>query len=1040
MSRKWQPRLGRSPRTGPTPTPVGTPTPARRLVTSGIFDAEFYAAAVGRDFETPHEAAEDLVASRAGSKPSPHPFLMTSNLPKWLAPVWERGDVGSLLRCLRTERGVVKPLGPLLAPTALGVTPETLMEKPGGALAWFLEHSTSETPMPVPDGYPGPAPSAGQARAAMLETARTFRRHKDLHVARRTDTWDEAAETSWKQRWAAAPLPDVEGPLVTIVTPVRNRPGQILEAIASVQQQTLDSWEMVIVDDGSVDETPEVVEQAAAADPRIRLLRREHGGVSAARNAAVADARGRYLAFLDSDNTWRPDFLRLAVAALHGQDLDAGYAGIKLALAEGDPPSYRAFEGGLEHLMVLNHVDLNILVCRTDVAREVGGFDTTLRRWVDHDFAIKLARRGDLALLPFIGCDYDHREDAADRITTSESDSWQFVVISNHWVDWPAMQAGLAERVTGRVSVVIPTYEDHKLTVAAVNAVLEHSVGHDIEVVLIDNGSALEVGMQLVGTFLTEPRVRYERMPRNFNFAAGCNIGFARSTGEFIVFLNNDTEVREGWLPPLLAELADDVAGVQPLLLYNDDTIQAAGTVFPVEGFLPCHFLAGHPREDAVHSAGQRFEAVTAAAVLLRAADVVAVRGFDPIYRNGMEDVDLCLKLRELRPGGFRVATESVVTHFESKTPSRHDWSAANRVEFMRRWAGRLPASDADKYDRAGFTLAHVGGDSLPVPVPRPVVVRTPPVDAVTGLPRLRWGIRLPSIPGPKGDLWGDTHLAESLAAGLRRLGQEVVTYRHGSHGVPASYLDDVVLGIRGLDMIPARPGQVNALWIISHPEDVATEELNGFDLVFAASAPWAAGLAERSGREVLTLLQATDRTRLPGREIPRGDGSEPIFVGQKTSRRERAIVNDSIAAGLHFVVHGPGWDGLLPEGVWQSTNVPNEELTTLYREHGLVLADHWPDMAAEGFIANRLYDAVGAGARVISDEVAGVEELFGGAVQVYRSAEDLARLCSPEGREAFPDDDELDAIADRVAAEHSFDARARQLLEAVLDVRLKKS
>ena len=101
---------------------------------------------------------------------------------------------------------------------------------------------------------------------------------------------------------------------------------------------------------------------------------------------------------------------------------------------------------------------------------------------------------------------------------------------------------------------------------------------------------------------------------------------------------------------------------------------------------------------------------------------------------------------------------------------------------------------------------------------------------------RLRWGIKLPSIPGPSGDHWGDTHLARSLANALRELGQDVVTYRRGTHQSYASYLDDVVLGIRGLERIHPQAGKINVLWVISHPDDVSVDELQSFDLVFAAS------------------------------------------------------------------------------------------------------------------------------------------------------------------------------------------------------------
>lgn len=587
-------------------------------------------------------------------------------------------------------------------------------------------------------------------------------------------------------------------------------------------------------------------------------------------------------------------------------------------------------------------------------------------------------------------------------------------------IDWATV---LGERVAGRVSIVIPTFQDGAMTSRAVASVLRNRGDADVEVVVIDNGSEPAVGQHLVASFLTDDRVGYHRMPRNLNFAQGSNVGFARSTGDVVVFLNNDTEVRPGWLEPLVAALeADDVLGAQPLLLYPDDSIQTAGTVFPARDTIPCHFLVGHPPEDAERLGDQRFHVVTAAALAMRAADVAALQGFDTAFVNGMEDVDLCLRAHELRAGDFLVTPASKVTHHEGKTPGRGARIPQNRAVFMDHWRGRLPQPEPERWAAAGFRLAHVAGDSQPVPSPRPLVVREPS-------PLLRWGIKLPSPGGEKGDRWGDTHFADSLAVSLRALGQEVVTYRHEAHANPAAGFDDVVLGIRGLDVIGPVPGKVNLLWVISHPDDVDPAELAGFDRVFAASAAWADEMSARSGRKVDVLLQATDLRRRADLTHPVGSGEHPVFVGGTTPSRDRAVVRDAIAAGVPIEVHGPNWIGKIPRDRVASTYVPNEHLMDLYRRHGLVLADHHADMAERGFLANRLFDAVASGARVISDPVPGIE-LFGGAVQAYTSVEELALLCSPAGRSRFPDDDAMTRIAERVAAEHSFDHRAEQLLE----------
>lgn len=100
---------------------------------------------------------------------------------------------------------------------------------------------------------------------------------------------------------------------ISIIMPLYNKENLVLSSIASVQAQTFSDWELVVVDDGSTDAGPEQV--AALGDARIRLIRQANGGVSAARNRGIAEARCELLAFLDADDTWLPGFLQ-AIAAL----------------------------------------------------------------------------------------------------------------------------------------------------------------------------------------------------------------------------------------------------------------------------------------------------------------------------------------------------------------------------------------------------------------------------------------------------------------------------------------------------------------------------------------------------------------------------------------------------------------------------------------------------------------------------------------------------------------------------------------------------
>jgi glycosyltransferase involved in cell wall biosynthesis len=112
--------------------------------------------------------------------------------------------------------------------------------------------------------------------------------------------------------------------LVSVIVPTYNRRETIQAAIASVQRQTFQDWELIVVDDGSSDGTADLIE---GSDPRLVLIRQENQGVNAARNAAMLRARGSYIAFLDSDDEWLPHHLELSVAffrAHPGEDFLSG--------------------------------------------------------------------------------------------------------------------------------------------------------------------------------------------------------------------------------------------------------------------------------------------------------------------------------------------------------------------------------------------------------------------------------------------------------------------------------------------------------------------------------------------------------------------------------------------------------------------------------------------------------------------------------------------------------------------------------------------
>lgn len=1019
----------------PTPPPPAAappaPTdPADVLVAAGVVDQEWYAALAGRAFATDLDAARHYLDHGRVDGLSIHPLLE----PAYLAPSsWREAKTDPAFAYVK---GLLKKSPhPLLDIEAYDAAHPTARSHRGKALGHFLEHARESTPFPP---TPGPATSAttwGEWRLTMLDWAAEWAELARLDVPRVSDSWDEQADHGFVQQWARAGVPDADPtPTVTIVMPVRNRASEVGRAIDSVAAQTLTSWTLVVVDDGSTDGTLAVLDERAAADPRITVLRQDARGVCAARNAGLAAATGEYVAFLDSDNVWVPHFLDVATSALQGTHARAGYSAVRVLRKDGQV--FRAFDGGRDHLLVANHVDMNALVVERSLLDEVGVFDEDLRRWVDHDLVLRITDVTPLRFLPFVGPVIDESEPRLDRISLSESGAWINRVLEKALIDWD--EAAAAPRTPGRVSVLLSASGEWEAVAECVrslyDSVADADGGRDLEVVVVDHGADRVASALLAAVVAGDERVSVLRRARTVSRTLALDLALAASTGEHVALLEPDVRVREGWLDRVLDVLADpDVAGAQPLLLHPTGTVRCAGWWFAGGRTLPSPFLADHPGDDARALGPIAVSAVSGRAAVLRADQLVAAHGLDTRLLDDWSDVDLCLRLAGGRNRPFRVVTTTQVTQPKPEGPVPARPARDDAQTFLDRWGAGLPGPDGDLH--AALGLAVVGLDSSGQrqrgigAVARPVLVRTP-VQVSEGAPRLRWALRIAAHEGPAGDKWGDVHFAEDLARSLRGLGQQVVVDRRGAVDRPTSYLDDVTLVIRGYDRVVPRPGTVNLLWVISHPDLVTPREVLEYDAAFAASTQWSQRMSGWAGVPVEPLLQATNPALFhPDRAAEPGTPAHDVlFVG--IGREHRVVVEQAVAQGIDVAVYGQRWAGILPAQYVAGEYIDNRQLGAYYAAAGVVLCDHWADMAAEGFAANRLFDAVASGTRVVSDQVAGAEETFGRAVQWFHDGPDLRRIVVDERDALFLPDEERRAQAIEFGRAHSFDARARTLLD----------
>jgi hypothetical protein len=233
--------------------------------------------------------------------------------------------------------------------------------------------------------------------------------------------------------------------------------------------------------------------------------------------------------------------------------------------------------------------------------------------------------------------------------------------------------------------------------------------------------------------------------------------------------------------------------------------------------------------------------------------------------------------------------------------------------------------------------------------------------------------------------MWGDHWLRCDLEDAFRRAGHIVVDSAADASLV--LYLFGYPPARLGYTTFPR--GSFNAVWIHSHPDLVDAPQLSTFDRIYCQSSVFAARLRAR-GLEVTELMGAAAK-----RAVESTPDYDVVFVGN--ARPEfafgRAVIRDLGDQPWDVRIWGDRWEDKVPARYLQGRYYPNNQLARLYARSKIVLNDHHEDMAREGFVSFRVFDALAAGALVISDRSPGVTQVFGDTVPQYESASDLHDL-----------------------------------------------
>ena len=199
-------------------------------------------------------------------------------------------------------------------------------------------------------------------------------------------------------------------PTVSVIMPVWNREKFICRAIQSVLAQSYMPHEIIVVDDGSNDSSRDVVRGRFATEINsgiVRLIEKPHTGVCDTRNAGLKSATGDLIAYLDSDNTWRRDYL-LVMAALFSsaKEVATAYTAFHHHNLDSGVDRLHSVPYDRKKLLIQNFIDLNTFMHRRHIYLQNGGFDVDLSRLVDWDFIISVTRRYSPVFVPYVGADY----------------------------------------------------------------------------------------------------------------------------------------------------------------------------------------------------------------------------------------------------------------------------------------------------------------------------------------------------------------------------------------------------------------------------------------------------------------------------------------------------------------------------------------------------------------------------------------------------------------------------------------------------------
>ncbi len=534
-------------------------------------------------------------------------------------------------------------------------------------------------------------------------------------------------------------------PGISILVPLYNTPEDFLrEMIESVINQTYENWELCLADGSDKDHAyvAEIVKEyqkkdAESGKSEERILYRKlerNEGISGNTNQCLTMATGEFIGLFDHDDILHPSVLYEYVKAINEKQADYIYCD-ETTFKSGDinkmltmhfKPDY-----AIDNLRANNYIchfsvfsrelldgtelfrsrfdgsqDHDMILRLTDRAKNVVHVPRLLYYWRSHPGSVA----ADIGAKPYAieaarGAVADHlRRHGFEHFQITSTRAFETIFKIRY-------------QITGspKISIVIAN-KDHKEDLKrCITSILEKSTYENIEIIVVENNSTEKETFDYYEELKENEKIRVITFEGAFNYSAVNNSGVANASGEYILLLNNDTQViTVNWLEEMLMYAQRrDVGAVGAKLYYANKTIQHAGVVLG----LGAHRTAGHShygqhRENLGYMGrlcyAQNVSAVTGACLMVKKALFEEVGGLDESFAISLNDVDFCLKLHQ--KGYLNVFTPfAELYHFESLSRGLDDnGEKAQRYnreseQFRTKWKDVLEAGDP--YYNPNFSL-----------------------------------------------------------------------------------------------------------------------------------------------------------------------------------------------------------------------------------------------------------------------------------------------------------------------------------------------